>query len=123
MLSICKRFHFDAAHFLPMHQGKCKNLHGHRWHVDVCISGKREEDGPQKGMIMDFGVLKEIVNPIMDEFDHRLVNDVFPKDPTAENLACHFSELIEERLPLGIYLQFVRVWETEDAYAEWRTNL
>ena len=123
MLTICKRFHFDAAHFLPAYQGKCHNLHGHRWLVDVGISGEVNPSGSEKGMVMDFGRLKMIVNRYIDQFDHQLINDIFPDDPTAENLASYFFGVIEKDLLTnydGIILEFVRIWETEDAYAEWR---
>lgn len=121
MISICKRFHFDAAHYLPDYVGKCHNLHGHRWFVDVCVKGDLQTEGPQKGMVMDFGDLKKFVEKyIIERFDHTLLNEVFLDSPTAENLSEYAGLTIERFLPMNVDLEFVRVWETEDAYAEWR---
>lgn len=126
MVSICKRFKFDAAHKLPKHNGRCHNLHGHRWWVDVSISGPIVTSGSSdNGMIMDFGQLKEIVNlEIINLVDHKYLNDELPfEDPTAENMSEFFFKKLSDKLltiDIDVKLEFIRVWETEDAYAEWR---
>ena len=65
---------FDAAHFLKGYEGKCKNLHGHRWRVEARIQGQTLQDsGPQSGMLTDFGDLKSGLKALTDEFDHALL--------------------------------------------------
>ena len=65
---------FDAAHFLKNYNGKCKNIHGHRWRVVVKVSGDRLiPTGPKAGMLLDFGDLKAALSSLADEFDHALL--------------------------------------------------
>ena len=109
--TVVKRISFDAAHFLPDYPGKCKNLHGHHFVVEVGVSGEVEKDG----MVIDFGQIKEFLQPIVDKFDHHLINDTI-KNPTAENIAIY----IKDRLGVDKKIEFVRVWETEDSYVEVR---
>lgn len=127
MILVCKRFKFDAAHFLPKHKGKCKNLHGHRFWLDVEITGKVHEKGSQKGMIMDFSLLKEIVeSAVINQVDHTCLNDNFI-NPTAEMMVIWFSNWIKESLSMvtkkrPVTLTRLRLYETEDSYAEWRND-
>ena len=68
---------FDAAHFLSGYQGKCKNIHGHRWRVVVEIFGKElETDGQTRGMVRDFGELKRDIRFITDVWDHSFIYEV-----------------------------------------------
>ena len=63
--------HFDAAHFLTDYNGKCENLHGHRWNVEVGIGADNlQHSGTEKDMVCDFGKFKRIVREVADEFDH-----------------------------------------------------
>ena len=111
---ICRKFKFDAAHYLPLHKGKCQKLHGHTWHVEVAICGKELTDG----MLMDFAELKEIAyNKVISLYDHQCLND-FYETPTAENLALTLRRLINLGLPEGITVHFIRVWESDDSYAQ-----
>jgi 6-pyruvoyltetrahydropterin/6-carboxytetrahydropterin synthase len=97
---------FDAAHFLPNHPGKCKNLHGHTWKVRIKIVA---DELNKDGMIIDFHELKKIVN----EFDHDSINNTL-KNPTAENLAKHFFEKVIGAVKdiKGSSVE-VEVWESE----------
>jgi 6-pyruvoyltetrahydropterin/6-carboxytetrahydropterin synthase len=122
MISITKIFHFEAAHFLPSHKGKCKNLHGHSYKVEVEVAGKPHKEGEEKGMVMDFGRLKKIVTEeIIDKLDHTILNESiqinndFPT--TAENLCSYIAEIL---MSIGIDVVHVRVWETQDSHADWR---
>ena len=122
---VARQFSFDAAHFLPNYNGKCRNMHGHRWTIEVGIEG----DVGLDGMVVDFGDLKSMVQPILDNFDHGLINTIV-ENPTAENIASYVwnwivnvraSSYNSERINLlEPTLKHVRVWETPDSYAEVR---
>ena len=113
--TIAKRVSFDAAHFLPNYVGKCKNIHGHHWLVEVGVTGEVDS---QTGMVMDFTYVKEVLDrEVVKQFDHKLVNDTL-KNPTAENIATYIRRKVNDYL--GVDIEFVRVWETEDSYAEVR---
>lgn len=65
---------FDSAHFLSGYSGKCSNIHGHRWKVEVVIkSEKLVKEGQLKGMIVDFSDLKRDVKKMVDYYDHSLI--------------------------------------------------
>ena len=123
---------FDSAHFLAGYNGKCSNLHGHRWKVEVVISSDTLiSEGEKRGMIIDFGDLKKELRSLTDSFDHAFIyekgslknNTVDAlKDegfklieidcrPTAENLAEMFFHIIEKRL---IIPDSVTVYETPE---------
>lgn len=110
---ICSSFRFDSAHYLPHYKGKCKNLHGHSFKVDVAVHGTELKNG----ILLDFKELKEKVNTITDSFDHQCLNNFF-ENPTAEILAKHFYHLIPSVLPDNVYIKFVRVWESDTCYAQ-----
>ena len=62
---------FDSAHFLSGYTGKCSNIHGHRWHVEIEIeSRKLEKNGQGRGMLVDFGDLKKDLRELADSMDH-----------------------------------------------------
>lgn len=62
---------FDAAHFLWKYEGKCRNIHGHRWNVVAKIKGQElEQEGQTRGMVVDFGNLKKDLKKLCDSFDH-----------------------------------------------------
>ncbi|MDZ7821629.1 MAG: 6-carboxytetrahydropterin synthase QueD [Candidatus Marinimicrobia bacterium] len=127
-LELTKIFHFDMAHRLSFHEGKCRNLHGHSYRLEVTLGGEPDVNG----MIIDFNEMKRIVNKeVVDILDHATViyeNDVllmksfprelhhvvFPYEVTAENL-CRW---IYERLTdTGLHIKQVTVWETADSKA------
>ena len=114
---VVKTVTFDAAHFLPNYKGPCHNLHGHHWEVQVGLWGPID---PVTGMVVDFKWVKKNLE-FVQLLDHALVNDTI-ENPTAENIAEWIKDrfLRETRLdwPEGLSLNFVRVWETEDSYAE-----
>jgi 6-pyruvoyltetrahydropterin/6-carboxytetrahydropterin synthase len=110
-----KRFHFDAAHFLPFHRGKCKNLHGHRWFIDLELEGPINEEG----MVIDFGLLSSFMDFILEEFDHHQLNEVIA-NPTAENLCMYLTEKIKNKWPISypyLHLTSLKIWETETSFA------
>lgn len=119
---ICKEFTFHAAHQLPNHRGKCKDLHGHTYKVEVEVSGELElaEDASDECMVMDFDELKEYYNEnIHKKVDHKFLNDVLPFRTTAENIARWIFETLETEITFGRrYVTRVRVWETPTSWAE-----
>ncbi len=83
MYTVIKRLEISAAHQLSLsYDSKCCNLHGHNWIITVyCRSKELNADG----MVTDFSWIKRVVQ---DQLDHKVINDVLPLNPTAENIAC-----------------------------------
>src|SRR4030042_6757479 len=73
---------FDAGHHLPNYKGKCNHPHGHTWHLEVELFGSVDE---VSGMVIDFSAVKSILNLVLEELDHKYLNDFTP-NPTCENL-------------------------------------
>lgn len=113
---VSRKFTFSAAHKLPGHP-KCGRWHGHNYTIEVRVRGPIKPDG----MVIDFSDLKKAFQPIMDRYDHNCLND-FPElsPPTAEKMALAiFHELtghLKNHWPT--YVLNIRVWETDDCYAE-----
>lgn len=131
-LLLTKKFTFEMAHALDGYNGKCANLHGHSYHLEVTIEGS--ELNPD-GMAIDFGSIKQTVQQaIISRFDHALVlkkgSDLnapglpfqnlieVPFNPTTENLLLHFASLLEPLLPDDIRLNSLRLAETDTSVAE-----
>ncbi len=113
---ITKKFNFESAHMLPNHDGKCKNLHGHSYVLEVSVTGDIQTSGPKEGMIMDFKDLSEIVDrEIISQWDHQYLNDIVPFVPTAELLA---QECFRRISNAGIRVCRVRLWETAKSFVE-----
>ena len=108
---VVRTFSFEAAHQLPWHPGKCKNLHGHSYRLEVAIEGPVGEDG----MVMDFAAVKSIVErEVVDRYDHTYLNDLMD-NPTAELLAHSIWKTLEAaELPVTS----IRLWETADSAVE-----
>lgn len=96
-----QKFHYDSAHFLPeVPEGhQCGNLHGHTYRLFVDLSGPVREDG----FVIDFAEIKEIVEPLVKQLDHRLINDIIP-NPTVENQLIWFWERINHPLLASLTL-------------------
>jgi 6-pyruvoyltetrahydropterin/6-carboxytetrahydropterin synthase len=111
--------HFDAAHFLRNYGGKCENMHGHRYKIAVRISSPTLNDA---GLAFDFRDLKIVLKPIIERFDHSLLNDVLPfnqVNPSAENIARNIYEKLKPEIE-GAVLESVTVWESPESSAEYR---
>jgi 6-pyruvoyltetrahydropterin/6-carboxytetrahydropterin synthase len=121
MFEVTKRFTFEAAHQLRWHEGKCQNLHGHSYKLEVTIMA---EDLGVDGVVVDFHKLGDVVNEqIVDVFDHKFLNDYF-SNPTAEVMAreiCHALDKAwkEEKLPGQV--KSVRLCETEKCNVYYET--
>lgn len=123
---------FDSAHFLHGYDGKCANIHGHRWVIEAEVGGDTlRQDGSQKGMLIDFGDLKKALRSLAESFDHALIYEKnsfrektlealneegfrmieLPCRPTAENFAKLFFEVLKDK---GLPVTRVTVYETPD---------
>lgn len=103
---------FSAAHQLREYEGKCENLHGHTFKVQVYLSGDQLD---KVGMIVDFKKIKAELKNVLDKFDHTNLNDLpefKEKNPTAENLAYEIFYKIKHINPFK-----VTVWESDKASA------
>lgn len=122
-LSISKGFKFEASHQLPNYVGKCANLHGHTYTLQVTVGADPSLVPLDKsGILIDFGTLKRIVNEeIINKYDHRHLNDFFPM-PSAEMMVLLFAAAISKRLlehDAALRLEKVRLYEgAGDNYAE-----
>jgi 6-pyruvoyltetrahydropterin/6-carboxytetrahydropterin synthase len=108
-MEIYKEFSFDSAHFLPnVPDGhKCKNMHGHTYRLRVYVKG---EVDPRLGWIMDFKELKDALSGVIEQLDHRLINDIPGlQNPTAENITVWIWKQIHPLLPL---LSKIELYET-----------
>jgi 6-pyruvoyltetrahydropterin/6-carboxytetrahydropterin synthase len=96
---IYKQFTFDSAHFLPnVPMGhKCKELHGHTWHLTIYAEGEVLEP---EGWVLDFTDLKSAVKPVIDTIDHKLLNDIPGlENPTTEVLSMWLWKQVKPKLP------------------------
>ena len=113
---VTKQFRFESAHSLPHHDGKCKNLHGHSYLLEVTVSGDIQTSGPKAGMVIDFSDLSKVVEEhIISKWDHQYLNDIVSFVTTAENLA---GETFRILTAAGLAVEKVRLWETARAYVE-----
>jgi len=98
-MEIYKEFSFDSAHFLPnVPEGhKCKQMHGHTYRLRVYVKGN---PGQKTGWLIDFKELKDIALPVIDQLDHKLLNDIQGlENPTAENLTIWVWDHLKSLLP------------------------
>jgi 6-pyruvoyltetrahydropterin/6-carboxytetrahydropterin synthase len=109
---------FSAAHNLRNYEGKCEALHGHNWRVEVFVRADALGEG---GMVLDFRILREETEQVLEALDHQYLNDLpyFQKEePSSENIARYIYEALTERLrPHGITPHKVTAWESERAGA------
>jgi 6-pyruvoyltetrahydropterin/6-carboxytetrahydropterin synthase len=121
MYLLIVREDFSAAHRLVSTGGKCAELHGHNWKVEVQV---RAEELDESGMAIDFHHLQEMTREVVEGLDHKYLNDLPAfqhQPPTAENLARHIYERLAERLGAGrVELDQVCVWESETTAAAYR---
>ena len=112
---------FDSAHFLSGYNGKCANIHGHTWTIEVEVrENSLIAEGEKRGMVIDFSDLKKSVKALADRYDHTLIYEQgslrestlnalreegfslteLPVRPTAENFAKLFYEALSKELPV-----------------------
>lgn len=91
MYTVRKKLIISASHKLKLsYESKCENLHGHNWEIELYFRSKQLN---KDGMVIDFAHVKR---EIMDQFDHKNLNDVLSINPTAENLARYFVSMFPE---------------------------
>lgn len=116
---------FESAHNLRAYKGKCENLHGHNWLVEVFIAGEVLDD---TGMLIDFTIVKQELNKILKRLDHKYLNDIEPFDkinPTSENIAKYVFEEMSKWVSKKYnpnYISKVSVYETEKSKATYTTG-
>lgn len=140
---VTKQIEIDMGHRVPNHKSKCRNLHGHRYKIEVGVDDKKNLNAgaSDEGMVIDFGDLKEIMMSEIDaQFDHKCV--LYEKDelkhalileqppvgivlvqfiPTAENLAQYWYILLKNKLQeRDIKIKHVTVWETPSSTATYK---
>lgn len=111
--------HFDAAHYLKSYVGKCSNMHGHRWDVEVCLQAHELD---VRNMLVDFVVVKAELKRLLDEkLDHCLLNESLSEpNPTAEFLAKWlFKQMEKAVIGWGVRLVSICVWESSDCCVEY----
>ena len=138
MYTLQTKANFDSAHFLKGYDGKCSNLHGHRWTVEVELAAETlQSEGQCRGMVMDFSEVKSVLREEANRLDHCLLIEAdslksvtmealkdegfrvleFPFRPTAENFAKYFYDLMKQK---GCPVTQVRVYETPNNCAGYR---
>lgn len=146
-LTITKRLEFDAGHRLPDHSSKCRHLHGHRYALEVTLTGEvgHQTGDSSEGMLLDFSDVKKIAEEeVAQPWDHAFLvykNDevlvnfletlkdhktvVLPVVPTVENLARLAYEKLSaayQKVDGGLILSNVRLYETPNSWAEVSTK-
>jgi 6-pyruvoyltetrahydropterin/6-carboxytetrahydropterin synthase len=113
---------FAAGHALRNYRGKCENVHGHNYRVQVTIEGAELD---AIGLLVDFVELKKAVHDVIERMDHVWLNDMPPFDvlnPSAENMAKFIYDEVSAGLDgkAGVRLSSVKLWETDTASATYR---
>ncbi len=109
---------FGAAHMLKNIGGKCESLHGHNWRIETCVKG---EELDKNGLLVDFKVIKNEVDMIIEGLDHKFLNELeYFKDrnPSSENIARYIFDILQNALNNeNIKVSRVTVWESDSACA------
>lgn len=148
MLTITKRLEFDAGHRIPDHKSKCRNLHGHRYALEITLQGE-PIDSPgasDNGMLMDFSDVKQIaMEHLVDIWDHAFLvyegdslmqlllsglpdhkTVVVPQTPTVENLAIIAYQILapryRQRFGAKLQLAKIRLYETPTSWADYTAS-
>ena len=138
-VNISKEFRWEMSHHLPYHEGPCNNIHGHTYRIRIELQGEPTKEG----MVLDYYHIKRIISPLIDQLDHSFICDnsdktmldflktnnfkyyLLPEYTTAENITKFFlKQLIPQfQKYKNLTTVKVRVYETEDVFAEVSANL
>lgn len=105
---------FSGAHRLRNYKGKCENLHGHNWKVEIVITGEYLD---KTGLLLDFGILKEKLDTVLKQLDHKNLNTIpfFRRtNPSSENISYYIftkMKILLKNFP--VRLKKVTVWEND----------
>ncbi|EUJ10524.1 queuosine biosynthesis protein QueD [Methylophilaceae bacterium 11] len=143
-MQITTRLEFDAGHRIPDHKSQCRNLHGHRYAIEITLSGDiiQQDHASENGMVMDFSDVKKIAREtVVDVWDHAFIvyqgdqvvldflnslpshkTVIFPTIPTAENMASEAFRLLKAQYK-DVYgnhltLERVRLYETPNSWTD-----
>jgi len=109
---------FAAAHNLRNFRGKCENLHGHNWKVEVVLRGDRLD---ASGVLMDFGEVKQATREVLAELDHHYLNDLAyfkERNPSSEYIAQYLFEHLGQRLNNDhCHIYRISAWESASSCA------
>ena len=112
MFELSVKSHIASAHFLRGYEGRCKDLHGHTWQIEVVIANEHLD---KIGMVTDFAAVKKQLNEFLMPLDHVCLNDLAyfkQNNPTTENIAQYvYRNFAKVVAPLQI--KRVQVWESE----------
>ena len=143
-MQITTRLEFDAGHRIPSHKSQCRNLHGHRYAIEITLTGDiiQQEGSSEDGMVMDFSDVKAIARQaVVEPWDHaflvyrgdheilRFLNSlpdhktvIMNYVPTAENMAAEAFRILNERYKdlygNHLHLERVRLYETPNSWAD-----
>ncbi len=122
-MRVSKEWTFEAAHHLPDHDGLCANPHGHTYTFVLEVEGPVAKEGPKKGMVIDFGILNNIVEESILPLDHTDLNETF-FNPTAEVMVEWMVDQVNkfgEQFfdTLGIKITRAELWEGKKSRAIW----
>ncbi|MBI4765230.1 MAG: 6-carboxytetrahydropterin synthase QueD [Deltaproteobacteria bacterium] len=109
---------FAAAHRLLNFQGKCEQLHGHNWKVEVFVRADRLDSA---GLVRDFGDIKAVTQEVLNGFDHHYLNELIPfqqDNPSSEHIARYLFQELSRRLNDDrARVSKISVWESDSACA------
>lgn len=116
---------FAAGHALREYKGKCENVHGHNYRVQITVEGEKLN---RIGLLVDFVELKKAVREVADRLDHQFINDLEPFttiNPSAENMAKYFYDEVSRRIDFQntdapSRVSQIKVWETDTSIAVYR---
>lgn len=133
-MKVSKTLTFDAAHQLVGHFGKCANLHGHTYKVEISLAGETVQHGSSQGMVVDFYHVKKIAGKFVDRLDHAVLlqgnEPIFLKDAvhtkrvifgfrtTAENMSRFLTWTLTELMWQYARIDSIKLWETPSGCAE-----
>ena len=124
MFEVSVEHTFAAGHALRNYKGKCENVHGHNYRVEVIVRGPRLDPA---GLLADFVELKRVLREIAEPLDHVFLNDIEPfteLNPSAENIAAYICQKMQQMLRQDnpVEVAEVKVWETDKQSATYRPS-
>jgi 6-pyruvoyltetrahydropterin/6-carboxytetrahydropterin synthase len=118
MFELSVEVSFSAAHQLRGYRGKCENMHGHNWKVQVSVMAEALNE---IDIAIDFHDLKRLAREVVAPLDHAYLNDIFPfteKNPSSENMAKWIFDSLKKKITEdNIRMSSVTVWESDTASA------